>query len=95
MENGEHPIDLRDKILQEYESTQSAAQRQNGTDREAYAAMCGASRVAITMKDLLGNNWETISVNIVGHNNKGNKKDPQWANEAITISLTVKEYKNE
>ena len=37
-------------------------------------------------------NAEEITVTMSGHANKDHKKDPAWANEFISISISIKSY---
>lgn len=68
-------------------------QEQHGTADECVAAVASAAVAAEAILGGLGPNWAAAGVSVSGHCNRGNAKDPGWANDCIQVNISVDSYK--
>lgn len=85
---------LLDTFSRAPEDGMSAAEYEHrkGTGVEASALVAA---VALSLPVLLGNlgeAWESVNVSVSGHVNPGNLPREEWANDSVTVSLSVASY---
>jgi len=67
-------------------------QQQNGTETEAADAVEAVKIALLSLVTALGDSWDEANVSISGHANPGNVERSGWANDCVTVSLSVTKY---
>lgn len=75
--------------------TAREGQERNGTHLEAECAVAAVGMAAKQIRAALGPNWTAAVVTVSGHCNPGNVETPGWANDYVSVSVTVKTYEAE
>lgn len=79
-------------IVDAYAGPPAEHQKEHGTADEAFGLVAHAADAARLLVAGLGKNWATAHVNVAGHANPWHAARPGWANDAITVSVSVASY---
>jgi len=81
-----------DAVLTAYADKAQEHQESNGTGVEAARAVRVAVGAVLAAIEAVGGNGADYYVSVAGHVNPDNQPSPGWANDHLTVSVSVKSY---